>query len=237
MRARVDGIRGPDGGARAHEYVTRRGLSREKSSCDTNAPHSEPKLHVVAKEAPFTLKQIRDAIPAHLFERSTVWSLFYLGRDVLFALLMWFIVAVRGVHVCCTVVAISDVMSPRQPAIDSVTSFALRVVLWNVFAAVQGIILTGVWVCAHECGHSAFSASETVNNVVGLVAHSFLLVPYFSWKFTHAAHHGATNHISKDQVFVPTKKDDVTPAYNKQLELLEDMARRLVFVCVCGRIC
>ena len=42
--------------------------------------------------------------------------------------------------------------------------------------------------------------------MAGLVLHTILLVPFFSWKFTHAAHHGATNHLRKDQVFVPPNR-------------------------------
>ncbi len=48
-------------------------------------------------------------------------------------------------------------------------------------------MLTGVWVVAHECGHGAFSDWQPVNDGVGLVLHSCLLVPYFSWC---AAPHG-----------------------------------------------
>lgn len=34
---------------------------------------------------------------------------------------------------------------------------------------------------AHECGHQAFSESQAVNDAVGLILHSCLLVPYYSW--------------------------------------------------------
>ena len=34
---------------------------------------------------------------------------------------------------------------------------------------------------AHECGHQAFSKWQSVNDGVGLVLHSLLLVPYYSW--------------------------------------------------------
>lgn len=56
---------------------------------------------------------------------------------------------------------------------------------------------------AHECGHGAFSASPLLNDVVGFVVHSLLGVPYFSWKYTHARHHGGTNSMERDEVFVP----------------------------------
>jgi len=45
----------------------------------------------------------------------------------------------------------------------------------------QGAVCTGIWVIAHECGHGAFSEYPAVNDGVGLVFHSLLLVPYYSW--------------------------------------------------------
>jgi hypothetical protein len=87
----------------------------------------------------------------------------------------------------------------------------------------QGCILTGVWVIAHECGHGGFSPSDLVNDIVGSICHSFLLVPYWSWKFSHAKvrapalvistpislflkHHKNTGHMQGDEVFVPNQK-------------------------------
>jgi len=68
-----------------------------------------------------------------------------------------------------------------------------------------------LWVVAHECGHGAFSDYEIVNDTVGWVAHSFLLVPYFSWKITHAKHHSKTANIDSDAVFVPRIKEPGDP--------------------------
>ena len=45
----------------------------------------------------------------------------------------------------------------------------------------QGAVCTGVWVIAHECGHQSFSRWQSVNDAVGLVMHTALLVPYYSW--------------------------------------------------------
>ena len=42
-----------------------------------------------------------------------------------------------------------------------------------------------------------------MNDAVGLVFHSALLVPYFSWKFSHARHHAGTGSLERDEVFVP----------------------------------
>jgi len=76
--------------------------------------------------------------------------------------------------------------------------------------------MTGLWVIGHECGHGGFSAYSLVNDVVGFVVHSFLLVPFFSWKISHRRHHSNTANIEKDEVFVPL----VTPF--DHMELVED---------------
>ncbi len=57
----------------------------------------------------------------------------------------------------------------------------LRYVLWPAYWFCQGVVCTGIWVVAHECGHGAFSSYTWLNDAVGLVFHSCLLVPYYSW--------------------------------------------------------
>lgn len=53
--------------------------------------------------------------------------------------------------------------------------------IWIVYAVITGTVATGVWVLGHECGHFAFSETRWLNDALGLVLHSSLLVPYFSW--------------------------------------------------------
>lgn len=155
------------------------------------------------KDAPFTLKDIRDSVPKHCFERSTLYSLWFVLRDTIFATVLYFL---------------------AYQLIDRLTGdgLLLNITSWVMFAFVQGTVLTGLWVCAHECGHSAFSESEVVNGIVGTILHSLLLVPYYSWKFSHAAHHGATNHLTKDQTFVPPTKEETTKQEFEHYQYLED---------------
>merc|ERR1719324_1119598 len=75
--------------------------------------------------------------------------------------------------------------------------------LWLAYAAVTGTVATGMWVVAHECGHGAFSDNRALQDAVGYVLHSLLLVPYFSWQRSHAVHHANTNHITKGETHVP----------------------------------
>jgi omega-6 fatty acid desaturase (delta-12 desaturase) len=69
------------------------------------------------------------------------------------------------------------------------------------------MVMTGIWILAHECGHGAFSISKTLNNTMGFFLHSSLLVPYYSWKITHSHHHKATGDLQRDTVFVPHSRE------------------------------
>jgi omega-6 fatty acid desaturase (delta-12 desaturase) len=75
---------------------------------------------------------------------------------------------------------------------------------WSFYAFWMGTILTGPWVLGHECGHGAFSSSQTFNDIVGFIIHQALLVPYFAWQYTHAKHHRRTNHLTDGESHVPS---------------------------------
>ncbi|BFZ58032.1 hypothetical protein PYCC9005_005090 [Savitreella phatthalungensis] len=129
----------------------------------------------------YTMKEIYDAIPEHCFERSAIRSLSYVARDLVLVLAIGY--AATYIHL--------------------LPSFPLRAAAWLAYAVVQGCVGTGLWVLAHECGHQAFSPSKQLNDTVGFILHSALLVPYFSWKFSHHRHHQQTGNLGKDTVFVP----------------------------------
>ncbi|KAK4124362.1 bifunctional delta12/omega3 fatty acid desaturase [Parathielavia appendiculata] len=136
----------------------------------------------------FTIKDIRDAIPKHCFERSYVRSLGYVARDM--------------VYLATTFFLWNNFVTPEY-----IPSLPLRVVLWGVYTFLQGLFGTGLWVLAHECGHGAFSPSQKLNNFVGWILHSALLVPYFSWQISHSKHHKATGNMERDMVFVPRTRE------------------------------
>ncbi|CAM9577057.1 unnamed protein product [Choristocarpus tenellus] len=107
--------------------------------------------------------------------------------------------------------------------------------LWPLYWYCQGTQLTGVWVLAHECGHQAFSPSETINNLVGLICHSALLVPYHSWRITHAKHHNNTGSCEHDEVFCPLTRSDVFGSKSKASKehadsVVEEMANEMPLI-------
>lgn len=153
---------------------------------------SQPKTSVdlhgnIFKVPDYTIKDILSAIPKHCYERRLYQSLGYVVRDI----------------VCVNILAyIGYKLVPLLP-----NSF-LRFIGWNVLSYCIGLFYFGLWILAHECGHSAFSDYTWINDTVGWVLHSYLLVPYFSWKFSHSKHHKATGHISRDMVFIPYTKEE-----------------------------
>ncbi|XP_071940149.1 delta(12)-acyl-lipid-desaturase-like [Coffea arabica] len=86
--------------------------------------------------------------------------------------------------------------------------FKIADTLLFMFVA-MGCVFLGVWVIAHECGHHAFSDYQWVNDTVGLVIHFALMVPYFSWKYSHRRHHSNIGSIEHDEVFVPNPKSEI----------------------------
>lgn len=124
---------------------------------------------------------MRAAIPNTCFRPSLVLSLSYLARDLCYA----------------------SALIYATTYIEILPSTALRCLAWAFYGFLQGCVGTGLWIIAHECGHGAFSSYNTANSLIGWTLHSILLVPFFSWKITHARHHRFTNHLDKDTAFVP----------------------------------
>merc|ERR1719454_589335 len=98
----------------------------------------------------------------------------------------------------------SDIPTKKQIR-EAVPSHCFKRITWKsiMYAAITGTVWTGMWVVAHECGHSAFSDNKALQDTVGYILHTFLLVPYFSWQRSHAVHHSRTNHITEGETHVP----------------------------------
>ncbi|KAM3065597.1 hypothetical protein ACMFMG_011307 [Clarireedia jacksonii] len=144
-------------------------------------------LHGNIFELPdFTMKQIYEAIPPHCFQPSIPRSMAYVIRDYLY---------------------LGTLMYAAYVYIPLLPSPPLRAIFYALYTLLASLIMTGIWILGHECGHGAFSKSVTLNNTMGFIIHSSLLVPYFSWKITHSHHHKATGDLQRDTVFVPHSRE------------------------------
>lgn len=152
----------------------RASINDETTRLAERAPSSKP---------PFTVGQLKKAIPPHCFNRSVATSFSYLLWDL-------------------AIISIAA-YSTKFFVYEGVLNWAL----WCAYWVVAGCVATGVWVIAHECGHHAFSDYQWLDDTVGLIFHSLLLVPYFSWKYSHRRHHSNTGSVDHDEVFVPKVKE------------------------------
>lgn len=151
-------------------------MSLTQEEFRNRAPHAKP---------PFSVGQLKKAVPPHCFNRSLLKSSSYLLVDLMISSVLLYttrFITFSGLLGWCS---------------------------WSLYWMAQGCVLTGVWVIAHECGHHAFSDYQLVDDIVGLVFHSWLLVPYFSWKYSHRRHHSNTGSLSRDEVFVPKTKEKI----------------------------
>ncbi|KAG9243749.1 putative Delta(12) fatty acid desaturase [Calycina marina] len=133
----------------------------------------------------YTMKDIYDAIPPHCLKSNTLLSLAYIAWDFV---------------QCFALIGLATFI-PQIP------TASLRFCAWAIYAFVQGLCFTGLWEIAHESGHGALSPHKWVNSAIGMITHSLLLVPFHSWKLTHAQHHKSTNNLERDIAFVPDVKE------------------------------
>ncbi|KAI3471537.1 hypothetical protein Pfo_028187 [Paulownia fortunei] len=133
----------------------------------------------VPPEGKKSKSDMKKAIPPHCFQRSIPRSFSYVIYDLAISSLFYY-------------VATNYFQLLPHP---------LSYIAWPLYWICQGCVLTGVWVIAHECGHHAFSDYQWLDDTVGLILHSALLVPYFSWKYSHRRHHSNTGSLERDEVF------------------------------------
>ncbi|XP_039117738.1 delta(12)-acyl-lipid-desaturase [Dioscorea cayenensis subsp. rotundata] len=173
------------------------GRMRSRSDEDHNSTQLNDATvrRVPVDKPPFTLSQLKKSIPPHCFHRSILRSFSFVFHDLFIStILLLFALYI----------------------IPSIPFTPLRLAAWPLYWIIQGSILTGVWVIAHECGHHAFSDYSLLDDIVGLILHSFLMVPYFSWKYSHRRHHSNTGSLDRDEVFVPKPKSQL-PWFSKYL--------------------
>eukprot|EP00978_Attheya_sp_CCMP212_P019810 scaffold55981_cov78-Attheya_sp.AAC.1 len=172
-------------GGRSDASASKQQLQKEEKAWQSPYNPLDPK----APKLP-TKGEIKAVIPKECFHRSYVHSLYFVARDsVMAAGVVW------AAHTCLSTELPSEIAS-----LDTLG----WLVGWNLYAFWQGCVLTGHWVLAHECGHGAFSPSQTFNDICGYIMHQALLVPYFGWQFTHAKHHRRTNNLIEGESHVPS---------------------------------
>ncbi|KAF8884402.1 fatty acid desaturase-domain-containing protein [Gymnopilus junonius] len=141
-----------------------------------------------------TLKEIHDAIPKHLLTKNERKSTFYILRDVTFALILY------EFAYSITPWADSDFGGYVEQGWQKTL---LKALMWIVYWWFQSLVGAGMFCLGHDAGHGSLYENKRLNDIVGFLLHSYLLIPYFSWRSTHHAHHKATGSIERDENYVP----------------------------------
>jgi acyl-lipid omega-3 desaturase len=132
---------------------------------------------------PFTLQDVRNAIPKHCFVPSTAKSLTYF---------FWDITVVAGLY--------------------AIASYLDSWWFYPLYWFAQGTMFWALFVIGHDCGHGSFSRHKWLNNLVGHLTHSPILVPFHGWRISHRTHHKNTGNIDTDESWYPvteTKYDQM----------------------------
>eukprot|EP00475_Leptophrys_vorax_P022758 TRINITY_DN3097_c0_g1_i5.p1 TRINITY_DN3097_c0_g1~~TRINITY_DN3097_c0_g1_i5.p1 ORF type:complete len:436 (+),score=-2.06 TRINITY_DN3097_c0_g1_i5:57-1364(+) len=131
-----------------------------------------------AAPPPFSLADLRAAIPKHCWEKNAWWSLSYFVLDV------------------CLIIIIGALAY----AADSW-------LVWSTYHLFQGIAMSCLFVVGHDCNHGSFSNSKLLNDIIGHISHTVLLTPYHGWRISHRTHHSNHGHCENDETWTPVTKD------------------------------
>lgn len=144
--------------------------------------HSGPTNRSAASgDLPFTLKELRAAIPSNCFKPSLGRSLAYFCLDVgIITGLFW--------------------------AATTIQTWWL----WPLYWLAQGTMFWALFVIGHDCGHGSFSQFKWVNNLVGHLSHTPILVPFHGWRISHRTHHANTGNLDTDESWYPVSEAKYT---------------------------
>ncbi len=137
----------------------------------------EPASAKRPSELPFTLKDLKAAIPEYCFEPSTGRSLAYFFLDI---------GIITGLY--------------------AIAAYLDSWFFWPIFWLMQGTMFWALFVVGHDCGHGSFSKHKWLNNLIGHLSHTPILVPYHGWRISHRTHHQNTGNIDTDESWYPVSE-------------------------------
>ena len=140
------------------------------------------------------LLNIRNALPPHVFKKDLAKSLYYMFFDYA----MWL-----GSTSIMYVLAESNAW-PNLPAVAQWAA-------WFIYINIAGFFMWCIFVVGHDCGHTTFSEYEWLNDIIGHITHSSIMVPYYPWRLSHRRHHLYHNHVDKDYShpwYTPDRMED-----------------------------
>ncbi|KAF9041637.1 fatty acid desaturase-domain-containing protein [Panaeolus papilionaceus] len=147
---------------------------------------------------------LHDAVPKELLQKNQLKAAYYVARDVALAALLYRFAS------SITPWASTDfggfVPSPLKKIL-------VKSSMWLLYWWFQGLE-SSTWMLTrsctgHDAGHTSLFNSNIINDTIGFILHSYLLIPYFAWKFSHNTHHKTTGSMERDENYVPYTRSRV----------------------------
>lgn len=130
-------------------------------------------MTITAEPFPTTLREVRQEIPKEFFEPDTGLAVRTLMRVL------------------------------AQVVVSSAFAWIVWRQGWWFLAPVSwaagSIAMAAMFVAGHDCGHRSLLRSNRVMVILGHVFHSPVLYPFWSWKYSHDAHHRDTNLLDRGE--------------------------------------
>ena len=82
---------------------------------------------------------------------------------------------------------------------------------WLLGQMTLSIVMVQWFFLLHDFGHGSYFKSKKLNDVFGLLASVFSLLPYYPWKLVHHAHHKWTGWREFDPTIPERKFEELTP--------------------------
>lgn len=152
-------------------------VSSLRVATDYSKADVAPMKFDVSVAPPFSLQDIKQSIPKACFVKDTAKSFSFLIRDIAI--------------VASLAVAAYKFANPLT---------------WPLYWAAQGTMFWALFVIGHDCGHASFSENNKINNIVGLITHSSILVPFAGWQISHRTHHQNHGNVDTDESWYPLAK-------------------------------
>ncbi|KAF4581364.1 hypothetical protein EYR40_002952 [Pleurotus pulmonarius] len=170
-----------------------------------NGPEYEARLRKPFIPPTVSLKDVHAAVPKKLLQKDPLKATSYILRDI----------------------ALSALLFKCGSCINPWAESAFG---GNLNPGWQSLVWAGFFCLGHDAGHGSLFNSPILNNAVGFVLHTTLLIPYFAWRATHHGHHvrpswsrnrelklvlnvlpptqKATSSIERDESYVPYTRSD-----------------------------
>jgi acyl-lipid omega-3 desaturase len=161
---------------------------KAKTYVQSNSVLNPPAPVTRTADVPFTLQDLKAAIPADCFEPSVWKSLSYFFLDV-------------------------GMIAGLYTVAHALNSWFFFPIFWLM----QGTLFWALFVVGHDCGHGSFSKLKWLNSLIGHLSHTPILVPYHGWRISHRTHHANTGNIDTDESWYPVSQSKYAemPWYEK----------------------